>query len=55
MVIYKNLYPRDDGRSLWVRPERMFLEDIPERPDNITGQKTRFSLVTDLQQDYTKN
>lgn len=35
--------------------ERMFLEDIPERPDNITGQKTRFSLVTDLQQDYTKN
>ena len=55
MVIYKNLYPRDDGRSLWVRPERMFLEDIPETPDNITGQKTRFSLVTDLQQNYTKN
>ncbi len=54
MVIYKSLYPRDDGRSLWVRPEKMFLEKIPERPDNITGQKTRFALVTDLEKDYTK-
>ncbi len=54
MVIYKNLYPRDDGRSLWVRPEKMFLEELPERADNITGQKTRFALVTDLETDYTK-
>ena len=54
MVIYKNLYPRDDGRSIWVRPEKMFLEEFPERPDNITGQKTRFALVTDLEIDYTK-
>ena len=54
MVIYKNLYPRDDGRSIWVRPEKMFFEEIPERPDNITGQKTRFALVADLEIDYTK-
>lgn len=55
MVIYKCLYPRDDNHSLFVRPENMFLEEIPERPDNITGQKTRFALVTNLNIDYTKN
>ena len=54
MVVYKPLYPRDDGYSIWVRPEKMFLEEIPARPDNITGQKTRFALVTDLEIDYTK-
>ena len=54
MVVYKPLYPRDDGRSLWVRLEKMFLEEIPKRPDNITGQNTRFALVTDLEIDYTK-
>ena len=54
MVIYKPLYERADGRSIWVRPETMFLEEIPERPDNITGQKVRFELVEDLLLDYTK-
>ena len=54
MVVYKTLYPREDGRSIWVRPEKMFLEEIPERPDNITDQKTRFILVNDLEKDYTK-
>ena len=54
MVIYKPLYERADGRSIWVRPETMFLEEIPERPDNITGQKVRFELVEDLVLDYTK-
>ncbi len=54
MVVYRPLYPRADGRSLWVRCESMFLEEIPERPDNITGQKTRFTLATDLEIDYTK-
>lgn len=54
MVVCKPLYPRDDGYSIWVRPEKMFLEEIPARPDNITGQKTRFALVTDLEIDYTK-
>lgn len=48
MVVYKPLYDRDDGRSLWIRPEKMFLEQIPERPDNITGQKSRFELVNDF-------
>lgn len=54
MVIYSPLYPREDKRSLYVRPEKMFLEELPERPDNMTGQKTRFTLATDLEIDYTK-
>ncbi len=48
MVVYKPIYDREDGRSLWIRPEKMFLEQIPERPDNITGQKSRFELVNDF-------
>ena len=54
MVVYKPLYEREDGRSIWVRPEKMFLEEIPERPDNITGQKVRFTLVEDIQKNYLK-
>ena len=49
MVVYKPLYKREDGRSIWVRPEKMFLEEIPERPDNITGQKYRFELVNEIE------
>ncbi len=52
MVVYKPLYSRDDGRSIWVRPEKMFISKIPERPDNITGQKHRFELVTKLEENY---
>ena len=54
MVVYKPLYYREDERNIWVRPEKMFLEEIPERPDNITGQKVRFQLVDEIQEDYTK-
>lgn len=54
MVVYKPLYPREDGRLIWVRPEKMFLEELPERPDNITGQKVRFELVKDIEKDYLK-
>lgn len=54
MVVYKPLYPREDGRFIWVRPEKMFLEEIPERPDNITGQKHRFELVKNIEEDYIK-
>ena len=54
MVVYKPLYPREDGNYLWVRPEKMFLEEIPERPDNITGQKVRFELVKDIEKNYQK-
>ena len=55
MVVYKPLYYRDDGRSIWVRPEKMFLGEISkERPDNITGQKVRFELVDEIKKDYTK-
>lgn len=52
LVVYKSLYPRDDGRSIWVRPEKMFLEEIPERQDNITGQKHRFELANDIEKNY---
>lgn len=53
VIVYKPLYYRDDGRYIWVRPESMFLSKIPEdRPDNITGQKTRFTLVEDIDKNY---
>lgn len=55
MVVYKPLYNREDGRTIWVRPEKIFLEEIPERPDNITGQKTRFELVEDIEKNYIPN
>ena len=46
LVIYKPLYKRDDDINIWVRPEKMFLEEIDSsRPDNITGQKYRFEKV----------
>ena len=51
VVIYKPLYPRQDS-GIWVRRENMFLEEIPERPDNITGQKHRFELVEELSKNY---
>ena len=54
MVVYKPLYHREDGRSIWVRPEKMFLEEIHKRPDNITGQKNRFVLVDDIEKNYLK-
>lgn len=54
MVIYKPLYNREDGRSIWIRPEKMFLEEIPDRPDNITGQKHRFELAEELDKNYLK-
>lgn len=53
VVIYKPLYERNDSK-IWVRREKMFLEEIPERPDNITGQKVRFELCEDLSNDFTK-
>ena len=54
MVVYRPLYERKDGKQLWIRPEKMFLEEIPERPDNITGQKHRFEVAQELTIDYTK-
>ena len=52
MVVYKPLYERKDGKQLWIRPEKMFLEEIPERPDNITGQKHRFELDSQTTKKY---
>ena len=55
MVVYKPLYNREDHHNIWVRPEKMFLEEIPDRPDNITGQKTRFALVEDINKNFINN
>ena len=52
MVVYRPLYERKDGKQLWIRPEKMFLEKIPERPDNITGQKHRFELDRQITKKY---
>lgn len=52
MVVYKPLYLRTDS-MLYVRPEKMFIEVIPERPDNVTGQKHRFEFVEDLAKNYS--
>lgn len=54
MVVYKPLYEREDGLSTWIRPEKMFLSEISERPDNITGQKHRFELVNEIEKNYIK-
>ena len=54
MVVYKPLYKRDDSKNIQVRPEKMFLEEIPKRPDNITGQKHRFELVENLTNNFLK-
>ena len=53
MVVYKPLYDREDSK-IWVRPEKMFLEEIPDRPDNITGQKHRFEYIEEINKDYLK-
>lgn len=52
MVVYKPLYERADNRKIWVRPEKMFLSPISERPDNITGQTHRFELAEELEKNY---
>ena len=52
MVVYKPLYNREDGRYIWVRPEKMFLEEIPERPDNVTGQKHRFEYCEEINKNF---
>lgn len=54
MVVYKPLYHRADEKNIWIRPEKMFLEEIPNRPDNVTGQKIRFELVEEIDKNYIK-
>ena len=54
MVVYKPIYERNDKKKLWVRPEKMFLFEIPKRPDNITGQKYRFVLCEELEKNFLK-
>ena len=51
IVVYKALYTRNDSQT-WIRPEKMFLEEIPKRKDNITGQKHRFELVEEISKNH---
>lgn len=51
LVVYQHL---DGSGTICIRPEKMFLEKIPERPDNITGQKNRFEKVESLTNYYEK-
>lgn len=54
MVVYKTLYNNEDS-NVWVRPASMFFEEIDSKsPKNVTGQKHRFELVTEIEKDYTK-
>lgn len=46
IVVYQHL---DNSKAICTRSEKMFLEEIPERPDNVTGQKHRFELCTKLE------
>ena len=48
IVVYQHL---DNSGNICTRSENMFLEEIPERPDNVTGQKHRFELIENLE-DY---
>lgn len=43
LVIYTSV--EAEGSPMWSRKLSDFFAEIPDRPDNITGQKTRFELV----------
>ena len=51
IVVYRHL---DNTKGIWTRNEKMFLEEIPERPDNVTRQKHRFERVDNLTDYYLK-
>ena len=51
MVVYRHL---DGTGIICVRSEKMFLEEIPDRPDNVTGQKHRFEYCDEINTNYMK-
>lgn len=53
VVEYRALYSKK-GSSLWVRPAKMFFEEVsPKRKDNITGQSKRFEIAEEICKKYT--
>lgn len=44
MVVYTSV---ETGKT-WLRPLSCFVADVSDREDNVTGQKHRFELATDL-------
>jgi dCTP deaminase len=53
VVEYRALYSKK-GSSLWVRPAKIFFEDVsPKRKDNITGQRKRFEIAEEICKKYT--
>ncbi len=51
IVVYRHL---DNSGEICTREEKMFLEEIPQRQDNITGQKCRFERIDNLTDYYLK-
>lgn len=52
VVVYRHL---DNSLEICTRREDMFLEEIPERDDNVTGQKYRFVRIDNLADYNLKN
>lgn len=51
--MYQALY---GSSKTYIRPLEMFLDEIDvNKAGNITGQKYRFDLAKDIDNDYTKN
>ncbi len=46
IVVYQHL---DGSGMICTRPESMFLEEIENRSDNMTGQKYRFERIDNLE------
>lgn len=46
IVVYQHL---DSSGMICTRPESMFLEEIENRSDNMTGQKHRFERIDNLE------
>lgn len=47
VIVYQHL---DDTKGIWTRKETSFLESIPKRDDNVTGQKHRFERIDNLEE-----
>lgn len=47
LVIYQALYEAGEVKmnKIYARPTAMFLEEVPEKKENPTGQKYRFEYI----------
>lgn len=47
VIVYQHL---DHTKGVWTRKESSFLEEIPAREDNVTGQKHRYERIDNLEE-----